>query len=75
MSLNSGMQVGAVIVLERDPGTVESLLADRIRGVPRLRRRLVGTPFGSGRPIWVDDTEFDITEHVNQVAGLPWSRR
>ncbi|MFC3890884.1 wax ester/triacylglycerol synthase domain-containing protein [Lentzea rhizosphaerae] len=68
MSLNSGMQVGAVIVLERDPGDVESLLADRIRGVPRLRRRLVRTPFGCGRPIWVDDTEFDITGHVHQVA-------
>ncbi|MGW4210370.1 wax ester/triacylglycerol synthase domain-containing protein [Lentzea sp. NPDC004789] len=68
MSLDSGMQVGAVIVLERNPGDVESLLADRIRTVPRLRRRLVRTPFGCGRPVWVDDAEFDLTEHVHRVA-------
>ncbi|WP_086664235.1 wax ester/triacylglycerol synthase domain-containing protein [Lentzea kentuckyensis] len=68
VSLASGMQVGAVVLLERDPGDVESLLADRIRTVPRLRRRLVTTPFGCGRPIWVDDPGFDITEHMSRVV-------
>ena len=68
VSLASGMQVGAVVVLERDPGDVESLLADRIRTVPRLRRRLVTTPFGCGRPIWVDDADFDITKHLSRVV-------
>lgn len=68
VSLTSGMQVGAVIVLERDPGDVESLLSDRIRTVPRLRRRLVRTPFGCGRPVWVDDPGFDITKHVGKVV-------
>lgn len=66
VSLASGMQVGAVVVLERDPGDVESLLADRVRTVPRLRRRLVRTPFGCGRPVWLDDTAFDITRHVDR---------
>jgi diacylglycerol O-acyltransferase len=68
MSLASDMQVGAVIVLQRDPGDVETLLADRVRTVPRLRRRLVGTPFGGGRPVWVDDAGFDITRHVDRVV-------
>ncbi|MGW4213551.1 wax ester/triacylglycerol synthase domain-containing protein [Lentzea sp. NPDC004789] len=68
MSLDSGMQVGAVIVLERDPGELESLLAERIRTVPRLRRRLIRTPFGCGRPVWVDDADFDLTEHIHRVA-------
>ncbi|HEX8865812.1 MAG TPA: wax ester/triacylglycerol synthase domain-containing protein, partial [Lentzea sp.] len=67
VSLASNMQVGAVIVLERDPGDVEALLADRVRAVPRLRRRLVPTPFGCGRPVWIDDTRFDITRHVERV--------
>ncbi|MET9232225.1 wax ester/triacylglycerol synthase domain-containing protein [Lentzea sp. NPDC003310] len=67
MSLASAMQVGAVIVLERDPGDVVSLLAERIRTVPRLRRRLVRTPFGCGRPIWVDDAGFDIAKHVDRL--------
>ncbi|MEV6715401.1 wax ester/triacylglycerol synthase domain-containing protein [Lentzea sp. NPDC051208] len=68
VSLASGMQVGAIVVLERDPGSVEALLADRVRTVPRLRRRLVRAPFGCGRPIWIDDAEFDITRHVRRVV-------
>ncbi|MFJ8962498.1 wax ester/triacylglycerol synthase domain-containing protein [Lentzea sp. NPDC102401] len=67
VSLASGMQVGAVVVLERDPGDVEALLADRVRTVPRLRRRLIRTPFGCGRPVWVDDAGFDISRHVHRV--------
>ncbi|GAB2817344.1 wax ester/triacylglycerol synthase domain-containing protein [Lentzea nigeriaca] len=68
VSLASDMQVGAVVVLERDPGDVESLLADRVRAVPRLRRRLVRTPFGCGRPVWVDDAGFDITKHLGRMV-------
>jgi diacylglycerol O-acyltransferase / wax synthase len=68
MSLASDMQVGAVVVLERDPGDAEALLADRVRTVPRLRRRLARTPFSCGRPVWVDDAGFDITRHVQRMA-------
>lgn len=67
VSLVSDMQVGAVLVLEHDPGDVESLLADRVRTVPRLRRRLVRAPFGCGRPIWIDDAGFDVTRHVHRM--------
>ncbi|MET8763167.1 wax ester/triacylglycerol synthase domain-containing protein [Lentzea sp. NPDC004782] len=68
MSLASGMQVGAILVLAHDPGDVEALLADRVRTVPRLRRRLVTTPFGCGRPIWIDDAAFDIARHVSRTT-------
>jgi hypothetical protein len=68
VSLASDMQVGAVVVLERDPGDIETLLADRVRTVPRLRRRLVATPFGCGRPVWIDDAGFDITRHVHRMV-------
>jgi len=68
MSLASDMQVGAVVVLDREPDDVESLLADRVRTVPRLRRRLVTTPFGCGRPVWVDDPGFDITRHTSRIT-------
>jgi WS/DGAT/MGAT family acyltransferase len=71
VSLASGMQVGAIVVLDRDPGSVEALLADRVRTVPRLRRRLVRTPFGCGRPVWVDDAGFDISRHVHRMACPP----
>ncbi|KOV90118.1 wax ester/triacylglycerol synthase domain-containing protein [Nocardia sp. NRRL S-836] len=54
---------------------VETLLADRVRTVPRLRRRLVGTPFGGGHPVWVDDAGFDITRHVHRVVCPPPATR
>ncbi|MDX8052339.1 wax ester/triacylglycerol synthase family O-acyltransferase [Lentzea sp. BCCO 10_0798] len=68
VSLASGMQVGAVVVLERDPGGVEALIVDRVRTVPRLRRRLIRAPFGCGRPVWVDDAGFDVTRHVHHLV-------
>jgi diacylglycerol O-acyltransferase / wax synthase len=62
------MQVGAVLVLDPpsplDPAAVFAAVEDRIRGVPRLRRRLVTTPPGCGRPVWVDDAHFDLQYHV-----------
>ncbi len=62
------MQVGAVLVLEPasplDPAAVRAALEDRIIGVPRLRQRLVSTPGGCGRPVWVDDAHFDLDHHV-----------
>ncbi len=67
----SPMQVGAVLVLEPgadiDAGALSAAVAERIRAVPRLRQRLDATPPGCGRPVWVDDSHFDIDEHVRAV--------
>ena len=64
------MHVGAVVVLDAtvDLESVHRCLAVRIRGVPRLRRRLVPTPLGCGGPVWVDDPSFDVRDHVAAVA-------
>lgn len=63
------MQVGAVLVLDAperpDPGLVAGALADRITAVPRLRQRLVKVPWGCGRPVWVDDRDFTVTNHFS----------
>jgi diacylglycerol O-acyltransferase / wax synthase len=61
------MQVAAVLVLAGapDPATVRAVLDERIRAVPRLRQRLLPTPFGCGRPVWVDDPRFRIRDHVH----------
>lgn len=70
-------QVGAVLVLAGtlDLDLVRSTFADRICGIPRLRQRLRSTPFGCGRPIWVDDPTFDVDYHVNEVrCPLPGDR-
>ena len=80
MQLGSGhgpapIHVAAVLLLAPaeplDLTRVRSALADRARRVPRLRRRLVSTPLGCGRPIWVDDPAFDITRHVK---CQPWPK-
>ena len=67
----SPMQVAAVLVLSDasalDITAVRDAIDLRIRAVPRLRQRLVRTSFGCGRPIWVDDPDFDIRDHVTAV--------
>jgi WS/DGAT/MGAT family acyltransferase len=47
---------------------VQELVADRISALPRLRQRLVSTPFGCGGPVWVDDAAFDVRHHVREVT-------
>jgi diacylglycerol O-acyltransferase / wax synthase len=64
-------QVGALLVLASDAplglAELRETVADRIRAVPRLRQRLHTTPPGCGRPIWVDDPDFDISRHVTET--------
>jgi diacylglycerol O-acyltransferase len=62
-------QVGALLVLDRplDPAEVRVALAERVRAVPRLRRKLVRTPPLCGRPVWVDDPHFAVDRHLREV--------
>ena len=65
------MQVGAIILLDTPAGfdvqTGVDAIAERIVAVPRLRQRLTPVPFGCGRPVWADDPDFAIEEHVHAV--------
>lgn len=45
-------------------------VARRLDRVPRLRHRVMDVPFGQGRPVWVDDADFDIDYHV-RLTSLP----
>jgi WS/DGAT/MGAT family acyltransferase len=67
----SPMQVTAILVLGAsqavDLTAVREAIDHRIRAVPRLRQRLIRAPFGGGRPVWADDPDFDIRDHVNAV--------
>ena len=40
----------------------------RTHRVPLLRRRIRWTRFGEGRPVWLDDDEFDPTHHVSAAS-------
>jgi diacylglycerol O-acyltransferase len=65
------MQVGAVLMLDArsglDPARAIDVLGGGIAAVPRLRQRLEQTPFGCGRPVWVDDPDFKVTNHMTVV--------
>lgn len=60
-------------VLEFDAGSapsfaqVAAVLEERVPRVPRLRRRLMRTPPGCGRPVWVDDPSFRLSRHLSET--------
>ncbi len=64
------MTVGALMLLDRSPGT-EALgkqltaAADR---APRLRQRPDDLTFTRTRPAWIDDADLDVEHHVRSVA-------
>ena len=62
--------VGGLAVLEADLDKDEVLrrLAERLAGVPQLRRRLVHVPLGLDHPYWADDVEVDLDYHVRELA-------
>ena len=72
------MHVGEVSVFDGAPffaadgrfriDDVRDLVMSRLPLLPRFRRRLMSVPYEQGRPIWVDDDDFDITYHVRHTA-------
>ena len=65
----SHMHVGAVVILEGPPPKFEELLDGlraRLHLVPRYRQKLAHHP--GGRPLWVDDPDFNLEYHVRQTA-------
>ncbi|MFG1676120.1 wax ester/triacylglycerol synthase domain-containing protein [Micromonospora sp. NPDC049282] len=68
----SPMQVAAVLVLGAatavDLTAVRDVIGRRLSSVLRLRQRLVRAPLGAGRPVWLDDPDFDVGRHVDAVA-------
>jgi diacylglycerol O-acyltransferase / wax synthase len=71
-----------VAIVEPQPGaprpTVESLrerITSRLGSVPRCRSRLAPTPLGLAPPVWIEDTAFDIRNHVRRLeTNAPVSR-
>ncbi|MGZ5347097.1 MAG: WS/DGAT/MGAT family O-acyltransferase [Solirubrobacterales bacterium] len=65
------MHVAGILIFEGDPppylGLVEAIEA-RVHLVPRYRQKLAHVPLGQGRPVWVDDTHFNVRYHVRHSA-------
>lgn len=62
------MHVGALLVLDRTPelSAVRAAIGARLGALDRLRQRLVHTPPGCGRPVWVDAAP-ELAAHVTAV--------
>jgi WS/DGAT/MGAT family acyltransferase len=51
-------------------------LARRVKLLPAFRRKLHAVPFDLDHPIWVEDSDFDVANHLSRVAvPAPGGRR
>jgi diacylglycerol O-acyltransferase / wax synthase len=76
------MHVGVALVLDPPEGTrslfspttryaqIRRVIEQRIHLVTPLRQRAVRVPFGLHHPLWVDDPDFELDDHVSR-ASLP----
>ena len=50
---------------------IEETIAERLHLVPRYRQRVKRVPFNLDHPVWVDDANFDLGQHVRRVLLKP----
>jgi diacylglycerol O-acyltransferase len=67
------MHVGAVSIFRRpksgfDYDRLVELVEQRIAMVPRYRQKVRHVPGNLARPVWVDDSDFDVAYHVRRSA-------
>ena len=65
------MHVGALCTLEGPAPAYEAFLdslRERLHLVPRYRQKLATPPLESGRPLWIDDPDFQLEYHVRHAA-------
>jgi WS/DGAT/MGAT family acyltransferase len=68
---NTSMAIASIAVFEGPAPSHEEFLAHivgRLARVPRYRQKLRTVPFRLGRPVWVDDPDFDLRYHVRRTA-------
>ena len=65
------MHVASTTLLEGPAPEYDEMLAhieSRLHLVPRFRQKLRMVPYGQGRPIWVDDPQFNLRYHIRHTA-------
>src|SRR4051812_34879750 len=68
---NSHMHVGAVLIFEGPAPAYDDFLTQirsRLHLVPRYRHKLAFPPVETGRPVWIDDSSFNLEYHVRHTA-------
>ena len=76
------MHVGVTLVLDPPEGTralfspstryaqIRRVIEQRLHLVPPFRQRALRVPFGLHHPVWVDDPDFELDDHLSR-ASLP----
>ena len=67
----SHMTVGGLATFDGPPPTIEEFRAHAMRRLhllPRYRQRMMDSPGGATRPLWVDDEHFDVSYHARHAA-------
>ena len=74
------MHVGVVLVLDPPEGQrslfspstryaqIRRVIEQRLHLVPPLRQRAVRVPFGLHHPVWVDDPDFELDDHLMRAS-------
>ena len=68
---NSHMHIGGIILVEGQAPPFQDFIEHiqrRLHLVPRYRQKLAFPPGDSGRPLWIDDPNFNIAYHVRHTA-------
>ncbi len=68
---SSPMNIGSLGIFDGPAPSldvVRSAVATRLHAVPRCRQRVHRTWHGLARPLWLDDTSFDIERHVHGAS-------
>jgi WS/DGAT/MGAT family acyltransferase len=69
------MHVGGLLTFVTEPESagrpgiqgIFDTIESRLPLLPRCRQRLVDVPFGLNRPVWIEDPDFDIRNHLLRV--------
>ena len=65
------MQLGGLTIFEGPPPAMDDFLEQirrRLHLVPRYRHKLAFTPLEAGRPVWIDDPNFNLEFHIRHTA-------
>jgi len=72
------LHIAAILELDHPAGgpadpiatfeSVKSLVAARLHEIPKLTKRILRVPFDLAWPVWVEDPDFDLDEHVLRRA-------
>jgi WS/DGAT/MGAT family acyltransferase len=65
------MHVASTSIFDGPAPSVEELcehISSRLHLVPRFRQKVRFVPLGQGRPVWIDDPQFNLPYHVRHTA-------